>query len=47
VRKDDRYGKVDMYLYWHANAGNDPANRWLRTQLPRALDSEARTGRSR
>lgn len=23
----------DIYLYWHANADNDPANRWLREQL--------------
>ncbi len=21
---------LDIYLYWHANADNDPANRWLR-----------------
>ena len=23
----------DAYLYWHANADADPANRWLRKQL--------------
>ena len=23
----------DMYLYWHANVDNDPANSWWRTQL--------------
>jgi DNA-binding transcriptional LysR family regulator len=23
----------DVYLYWHANVDNDPANRWLREQL--------------
>lgn len=24
---------MDICLYWHANADNDPANRWLREQL--------------
>ena len=23
----------DVYLYWHANVDNDPANRWLREQV--------------
>lgn len=23
----------DLFLYWHASAGNDPANRWLREQI--------------
>ncbi|HEX2530699.1 MAG TPA: LysR family transcriptional regulator [Burkholderiaceae bacterium] len=27
----------DVYLYWHANVDNDPANRWLREQLAHAL----------
>ncbi len=27
----------DAYLYWHANADADPANRWLRKQLTDAL----------
>jgi len=27
----------DAYLYWHANADGDPANRWLREQLVDAL----------
>jgi DNA-binding transcriptional LysR family regulator len=27
----------DAYLYWHANADADPANRWLRKQLTEAL----------
>ncbi|MFT5644548.1 MAG: DNA-binding transcriptional LysR family regulator [Janthinobacterium sp.] len=26
----------DMYLYWHANVDNDPANTWLRQQLAQA-----------
>lgn len=24
---------MDLYLYWHASADDDPANRWLRSQL--------------
>jgi DNA-binding transcriptional LysR family regulator len=27
---------TDLYLYWHASAENDPANRWLREQVCRA-----------
>lgn len=27
----------DAYLYWHSNVDNDPANRWLREQLTRAM----------
>jgi DNA-binding transcriptional LysR family regulator len=27
----------DAYLYWHANADADPANRWLRKQLTEAF----------
>ena len=23
----------DVFLYWHANVDNDPANRWLREQI--------------
>lgn len=30
---------LDAYLYWHANADNDPANRWLREQVIRACAS--------
>jgi DNA-binding transcriptional LysR family regulator len=26
----------DMYLYWHGNVDNDPANTWLRQQLAQA-----------
>ena len=29
---------LDLYLYWHANADEDPANQWLRQQLERALE---------
>lgn len=31
----------DVYLYWHANVDNDPANRWLREQLVRSLQIQA------
>lgn len=24
---------VDMYMYWHGSVDNDPANRWLRTEV--------------
>ena len=27
---------LDSYRYWHASAGNDPANRWLRTLVTEA-----------
>ena len=30
---------IDMYLYWHANVERDPANRWLRAQIVRAIDA--------
>ncbi len=29
----------DMYLYWHANVDNDPANTWLRQQLAEAAQA--------
>ncbi len=29
---------MDAYLYWHANADHDPANRWFRTQLLRTFE---------
>jgi len=29
---------MDLYLYWHVSADNDPANRWLRSQLLETLD---------
>jgi len=32
----------DNYLYWHANADEDPANRWLRAQLAAAGQRLAR-----
>lgn len=30
----------DLYLCWHANVDNDPANRWLREQIITALQGE-------
>lgn len=33
----------DIFLYWHANADSDPANRWLREQLLTGLKSEMAT----
>lgn len=30
----------DVYLYWHQNVDNDPANRWLREQIMQAFDTE-------
>lgn len=29
----------DVYLYWHANVDNDPANRWLREQVLQSFTS--------
>jgi DNA-binding transcriptional LysR family regulator len=29
----------DVYLYWHANVDNDPANRWLRAQVMQAIQA--------
>lgn len=31
--------EMAIYLYWHASAENDPANRWLREQLMQQFDS--------
>ncbi|TXH06403.1 MAG: LysR family transcriptional regulator [Nevskiaceae bacterium] len=31
---------MDAYLYWHANADTEPANRWLREQLMAAFTQE-------
>lgn len=28
---------LDLYMYWHASAEEDPANRWLRSQLLQSL----------
>jgi DNA-binding transcriptional LysR family regulator len=28
---------LDVYLYWHANVDNEPANRWLRQHVVRVL----------
>jgi len=33
---------LDAYLYWHAEADRDPANRWLREQLARVFAPRAR-----
>jgi DNA-binding transcriptional LysR family regulator len=27
----------DVYLYWHANVDNDPANRWFREQVSESI----------
>jgi DNA-binding transcriptional LysR family regulator len=32
---------LDLYLYWHEAAHDDPANRWLRTQLLEVLGKSA------
>ncbi|HTD04982.1 LysR family transcriptional regulator [Undibacterium sp.] len=31
----------DVYLYWHRNVENDPANRWLREQVTQAFRAQA------
>jgi len=28
---------LEAYIYWHANAHDEPANAWLRQQIVRAL----------
>jgi DNA-binding transcriptional LysR family regulator len=30
---------LDVYLYWHANVDNDPANSWLRAQISAAMQA--------
>lgn len=30
---------LDVYLYWHANVDNDPANLWLRNQISAAMQA--------
>jgi DNA-binding transcriptional LysR family regulator len=30
---------LDIYLYWHANVDNDPANLWLREQIAAAMQA--------
>jgi len=37
---------LDVHLYWHASAENDPANRWLREQLEKAFTQSPRKGPS-
>ena len=32
-----RMPTLDLYLYWHDRMHDDPANRWLRSQLIEAL----------
>jgi len=32
----------DAYLYWHANADADPANRWLRSVLVAAFQEDGK-----
>ncbi|WP_394777848.1 LysR family transcriptional regulator [Undibacterium sp.] len=31
----------DVYLYWHQNVENDPANRWLREQVAQAFRAQS------
>jgi DNA-binding transcriptional LysR family regulator len=31
---------LDVYLYWHANVENDPANRWFRMQVMRSVNAK-------
>lgn len=38
-----RMPTLDLYLYWHDHVHDDPANRWLRTQLIEALGSKTRS----
>jgi DNA-binding transcriptional LysR family regulator len=37
---------LDLFLYWHDRAHDDPANRWLRTELVEALGKSARLGKT-
>ncbi|MYM35443.1 LysR family transcriptional regulator [Duganella sp. FT50W] len=32
---------LDVYLYWHANVDNDPANTWLRARVAAAMQAVA------
>ncbi|TFW09295.1 LysR family transcriptional regulator [Oxalobacteraceae bacterium OM1] len=35
---------LDVFLYWHANVENDPANRWFREQVIRAVSDRSAMG---
>jgi DNA-binding transcriptional LysR family regulator len=35
---------LESFLYWHASVDNDPANRWFRDQLTRALTGAEKEG---
>jgi DNA-binding transcriptional LysR family regulator len=37
---------LDLYLYWHEAAHDDPANRWLRMQLLEVLGKSASVGKT-
>jgi DNA-binding transcriptional LysR family regulator len=41
-----RMPTLDLFLYWHDRVDNDPANRWLRSQLVEALGKAARIGKT-
>jgi DNA-binding transcriptional LysR family regulator len=34
--------RLEAHLYWHESVENDPANRWLREEIERALAPESR-----
>jgi DNA-binding transcriptional LysR family regulator len=39
--------RLEAHLYWHESAENDPANRWLREEIEKALAPEPRAAVSR
>jgi DNA-binding transcriptional LysR family regulator len=41
-----RMPTLDLFLYWHDRVHDDPANRWLRTELVEALGKTARLGKT-
>ena len=34
--------RLEAHLYWHESVENDPANRWLREEIEKALALEPR-----
>jgi len=34
--------RLEAHLYWHESVENDPANRWLREEIEKALAPEPR-----
>ncbi len=35
---------LDIHMYWHESADNDPANRWLREQITKVVDESIQPG---